>query len=499
MTAGGACGQCTRRSVNLVGASIAQQENSIQLRQLGAKVLVLLERDDDAVVDPADGLRRGIHDLALVQGEKLSSGLWVSRQGECKTIGIRRKHSLGRRRERLRQEVAEAIEKRLAAGIGGTFLCRHLQWKDQVGPARNADLAAYQPIHMGWYLDRRRDFQRRAGAQGDGEEHLIFVAKIHQGAEGQTAWRGKLHGASGDAGWEGPLDAWRFPRVPGVDPIDVPAFVQGEVKADKLGGSGLDRAVEWEQLYGEMLRAHWSVTGAAAATTAVNAVQSNRKYWRRPGITSTARPPVIVAARLIGLDKPVRGYQKGGLRPTVSTSLQPRLRVKETGADKKCRLLILCTGFLRVGGPGLAFETWVFRPNRIYSGETSGLKSETWATHSISDCSFMSGCNFMFDRAKGVLLADSVQAGVLLVDTAVHDHEDAVGFSPFHRFLMANPLLQPQVRDLETNYVFDDFRDVLGGPEYIYQINFPFRRESLDPGSDMPSPLMPWSPSGAPG
>src|SRR5580658_5247431 len=53
------------------------------------------------------------------------------------------------------------------------------------------------------------------------------------------------------------------------------------------------------------------VTGAAAATAAVNAAHRNRKYLRRPGIESTERSPVIVAARLIGLEKTVRGYQKG--------------------------------------------------------------------------------------------------------------------------------------------------------------------------------------------
>jgi len=170
-------------------------------------------------------LGRGIHNLALIQGEKLSTGLWMSGQGECKAVGICGEHGLGRGRERLRQEVAEAVEERLAAGIGGTFLCRHLQRKDQVRLAGNADLAAHQPINMGWDLDRRRGFQRGAAAQGDGEKHLIFVAKIHQWTEGQAAWCGKLHGACGDAGGEVPLDAWRLPRVSGVDPIDVPAFI----------------------------------------------------------------------------------------------------------------------------------------------------------------------------------------------------------------------------------------------------------------------------------
>ena len=42
----------------------------------------------------------------------------------------------------------------------------------------------------------------------------------------------------------------------------------------------------------------------------------------------------------------------------------------------------------RVGGPGLAFETWV-SPRKKVQPEHPGLKSETWATHSTSgECSF---------------------------------------------------------------------------------------------------------------
>jgi hypothetical protein len=37
-----------------------------------------------------------------------------------------------------------------------------------------------------------------------------------------------------------------------------------------------------------------------------------------------------------------------------------------------------------VGGPGLAFETWVSPANGSWP-EHPGLKSETWATHSKSE------------------------------------------------------------------------------------------------------------------
>ena len=47
-----------------------------------------------------------------------------------------------------------------------------------------------------------------------------------------------------------------------------------------------------------------------------------------------------------------------------------------------------------MGGPGLVFETWVFRQDRSLR-RTPGLKSETWATHSKSG-----GCSLIFDRAQ---------------------------------------------------------------------------------------------------
>ena len=66
-------------------------------------------------------------------------------------------------------------------------------------------------------------------------------------------------------GWERPLDGWRLPGVAGVDPIDVPALIQGEVQADEVIASGLDRIVEGKQLDGEVLRPHGPRYRALAA------------------------------------------------------------------------------------------------------------------------------------------------------------------------------------------------------------------------------------------
>ena len=142
--------------MDLVRCSIAQQKHPVQLRQLGTEVFVLLERDLDAALHLADGLRRGIHDLVLIEGEKLGVGGRVTGKGEREASGSRSEDGLGRGRQRLRQKAAEAIEERLPARIGGPFLRRNLQREGQVGLARNANLAAHQPIDMGRRAGRWR-------------------------------------------------------------------------------------------------------------------------------------------------------------------------------------------------------------------------------------------------------------------------------------------------------------------------------------------------------
>ncbi len=83
-------------------------------------------------------------------------------------------------------------------------------------------------------------FQRGVGGQGHGEKHLVLITEVHQRAEREAPGRGKLHGAGGDAVGERPLDARRLARVTGVDPVDVPSFIQGEVQTDSGGAPGLD-------------------------------------------------------------------------------------------------------------------------------------------------------------------------------------------------------------------------------------------------------------------
>ncbi len=67
---------------------------------------------------------------------------------------------------------------------------------------------------------------------------------------------------------------------------------------------------------------------------------------------------------------------------------------------------------------------------------------------------------------------------VFLINTTVHDHQDAVGLRPLGRIEVADALLQPEIRDLETHYVFDDLGNKLGSAKYVHQVNFAFRGTS---------------------
>jgi hypothetical protein len=168
----------------------------------------------------------------------------VSLQGECEATGSGSKNGLGGGWKWLRQEAVEAIEQHLPGRVDRTFLPCNLQRNGQVRLAGDANLTAHQPIDVSTELSSGGRFQRGIGAQGHGEEDFIFVAKIHQRAKRQAARCGKLHGSGGDAGWERPLDARRLARVACVDPVDVPAFVQGEVQSNLLAAARLDRTLQ---------------------------------------------------------------------------------------------------------------------------------------------------------------------------------------------------------------------------------------------------------------
>ncbi len=99
------------------------------------------------------------------------------------------------------------------------------------------------------------------GGEVDGEGDGVFVAEVHERAEREAAGDGKLHGAGGDAGGEGPGDFGWLAGVAGVEPVDVPVLFEGEDEADLEGSAGGDAGGERDELGGEVL----GLDGAGAA------------------------------------------------------------------------------------------------------------------------------------------------------------------------------------------------------------------------------------------
>src|SRR5580692_5174697 len=112
-----------------------------------------------------------------------------------------------------------------------------------MGFAGDADLAADQvgdfSVDVGgaW-------LERAGGGELHGEGNFVFIAEVHQRAEGKAAGDGIEHGAGGDAFGEGPGDFGWLAGVACVDPVDVPVLLEGEDEADLEGAAGADAGGE---------------------------------------------------------------------------------------------------------------------------------------------------------------------------------------------------------------------------------------------------------------
>jgi hypothetical protein len=121
-----------------------------------------------------------------------------------------------------------------------------------VGFAGNANLAADEPVDDGVEVDGAR-LQRVGCGELDGEGYFVFIAEVHERAEGEAAGDGELHGTGGDAFGEGPCDFGRLAGVAGVDPVDVPVLFERDDEAGLEGAAGGDGGSERDEFGGEML------------------------------------------------------------------------------------------------------------------------------------------------------------------------------------------------------------------------------------------------------
>ncbi len=164
-------------------------------------------------------------------------------------------------RERLGDEVEGFAEG--ADGLGGCS-GRGIdgEVEAEVGLAGDADFAADEPVDHCVEVDGA-GFDGICGGELDGEGDFVFVAEVHERAEGETAGDGKLHGAGGDSVGERPGDLWWLAGVAGVDPVDVPVLFEREDEADLEGAAGGDGGRERDEFGGEMLG--FDRAGAAVA------------------------------------------------------------------------------------------------------------------------------------------------------------------------------------------------------------------------------------------
>ena len=80
--------------MDLIGGSVAQQENPVQLRQRGTEVHILLHGDLYPAIHGLDRLRRGVLDLAFIQRKELGAGGGMTGKGKGKTAGSGRENGL---------------------------------------------------------------------------------------------------------------------------------------------------------------------------------------------------------------------------------------------------------------------------------------------------------------------------------------------------------------------------------------------------------------------
>ncbi len=118
--------------------------------------------------------------------------------------------------------------------------------------AGDADFTADEPGDLGVEVDGAR-LHGRGGGEEDGKGDGIFVAEVHERADGQAAGSGKEHRTGGEAGGQRPVDVRRIASVAGVEPVDVPLLLHGEYQAGLQGAAGSDGGAEADQLRGEVL------------------------------------------------------------------------------------------------------------------------------------------------------------------------------------------------------------------------------------------------------
>ena len=112
---------------------------------------------------------------------------------------------------------------------------------------------------------RRAGLQSRGGMDRDGKDHLVRIPVVHEWPIRDPVGRGKLHGIRGNSLRQLPDNLWRFARVPGIAPIDMPALVHHHVEAHLGAPTGLNGVGDWNQLYHDVKSMNGTMPGGGSS------------------------------------------------------------------------------------------------------------------------------------------------------------------------------------------------------------------------------------------
>ena len=196
-------------SGDVVGDRVGELEDAVKSGGEGFEVFGAADAEANSVGERLDRLGGGVGDLVFVEGIELGVGLALAGGEGEDEVGLAAGDGklcvcwkrLGDQGEGF-AEGADGLGG--SGGVGGDG-----EVEAEVGFAGDADLAADEPVDVGVEVDGA-GLDGACGGELDGEGDFVFVAEVHERAEGETAGDGELHGAGGDAVGEGPGDFGRL-------------------------------------------------------------------------------------------------------------------------------------------------------------------------------------------------------------------------------------------------------------------------------------------------
>ena len=164
-----------------------------------------------------------------------------------------------------RQRLFGGSEQCFGFRVGRPRLLRNRNGAADGCMAGQTHAAANQIVHFPTERHRMAGLQSGQDVHRDRQQHLALIAEIHERPQGQTLGRGKLQRTGGYVCRQAPVNARRLTRVPGIDPVDMPSGLNGEVQASEKVMIRRDGCRAGDKLHGQMRRTTWPSDAALGA------------------------------------------------------------------------------------------------------------------------------------------------------------------------------------------------------------------------------------------